>query len=230
MGRGPADRQWPSRGHGLRRTAKERIQFNDDTSGSAAARLHPRRRRRDLPEIRRLLFEGKQREAEKLAMEHFMSVPSGRSPTSPSATFHGVPRSRQVDRLSPPAGPRLRRRHDRYRDDGVTFTREVFASSPTRRSSCASPPTRPGPINFTATLRASHSAASTKAAGETAHAGRRPDRGEFRGDDVTDIESAIRFEAQLQVPAEGGKVHDRGGIEVAGADAARCSWRRQRAT
>lgn len=68
-------------------TAEERIQFNEDTlwvgkphdySHEGAAKY--------LPQVRQLLFDGKQREAERLAMEQMMSVPLARCPTSPSAT------------------------------------------------------------------------------------------------------------------------------------------------
>jgi alpha-L-fucosidase 2 len=54
----------------------ERLQFNEDTLWTGGPRDYSHPGARDhLPTIRRLLFEGKQREAERLAMEHFMSVP-----------------------------------------------------------------------------------------------------------------------------------------------------------
>ena len=57
-------------------TADERIQFNEDTLWAGGPRDYSHPGAADvLPEIRRLLFEGKQREAEQLAMEKFMSVP-----------------------------------------------------------------------------------------------------------------------------------------------------------
>ena len=57
-------------------TAAERIQFNEDTLWAGGPRDYSHAGAAgSLPEIRRLLFEGKQREAEALAMEKFMSVP-----------------------------------------------------------------------------------------------------------------------------------------------------------
>jgi alpha-L-fucosidase 2 len=56
--------------------AEERIQFNEDTLWTG----QPHEYQRDgaaeyLPQIRQLLRDGKQREAEKLAMQEFMSEP-----------------------------------------------------------------------------------------------------------------------------------------------------------
>ncbi len=57
-------------------TANERIQFNEDTLWAGGPRDYSHPGAADsLPEIRRLLLDGKQREAEKLAMEKFMSEP-----------------------------------------------------------------------------------------------------------------------------------------------------------
>ena len=57
-------------------TDEERIQFNEDTLWTGGPRdyTHPDASEY-LPVIRKLLFEGKQKEAEALAMERFMSVP-----------------------------------------------------------------------------------------------------------------------------------------------------------
>ena len=57
-------------------TAEERIQFNEDTVWQGEPRSYANKgSRRWLGRIRSLLFQGKQREAEELAMERFMSVP-----------------------------------------------------------------------------------------------------------------------------------------------------------
>ena len=75
-------------------TDSERIQFNDDTlwvgrphdySHDGAAE--------HLPAIRKLLFEGKQADAQRLASEHFMSTPLRQMPYQPfgdlTLTFAG---------------------------------------------------------------------------------------------------------------------------------------------
>ena len=76
----------------------ERIQLNEDTLwfGEPHDYAHPGAAA-CLPELRRLLFEGKQREAERLASERFMSVPLRQAPYQPCAEIrlafpgHGEP-------------------------------------------------------------------------------------------------------------------------------------------
>ncbi|MBN1845687.1 MAG: glycoside hydrolase family 95 protein [Sedimentisphaerales bacterium] len=55
---------------------KERLQFNEDTLWTGIPRYyHHPEAYKSLPTIRQLLFEGKQREAERLASDEFMSIP-----------------------------------------------------------------------------------------------------------------------------------------------------------
>ncbi|HOA53007.1 MAG TPA: glycoside hydrolase family 95 protein, partial [Thermogutta sp.] len=71
------------------KTDCERIQINEDTvwAGSPHDYSHPGAAKY-LPEIRRLLFEGKQEEATALAMEHFMSVPLRQMPYQPCCDLY----------------------------------------------------------------------------------------------------------------------------------------------
>lgn len=56
---------------------KDRIQFNEETLWTGGPRNYNHKGAANyLPELRRLLFEGKQEEAEKLATEHFMGMKS----------------------------------------------------------------------------------------------------------------------------------------------------------
>ena len=65
-------------------TENERIQFNDDTLWFGEPHDYSHKgAAKHLPEIRRLLFEGKQREAEDLAGREFMSVPLRQTPYQP---------------------------------------------------------------------------------------------------------------------------------------------------
>ena len=205
-------------------TDRERIQFNDDTLWIGSPHDYSHQGAAEyLPEIRRLFFEGKQREAEKLATEHFMSVPIRQIPYQPfgdlSLQFPGHDKPtdyrRQLDIDAAVATTR-------YRVDGVTFTREVIASAPDNAIAVRITADTPGRIGFTATLSSVHPGALTRAAGENRLALVGDMTGvKYRGDDGTDIESTTRFEAQLQVSVEGGKVTvSDAAIEVAGADAA----------
>jgi alpha-L-fucosidase 2 len=95
-----------------------------------------------LPAIRKLLAEGKQKEAEKLAGEYFMSAPLRQYSYQPLGDLrlkfvgHDQPAEyrRQLDLDAAVATVR-------YQIDGTTFTRDSFASFPDRSSSRGSPPT-----------------------------------------------------------------------------------------
>jgi len=79
--------QWAPGRDDIRGTARERIQFNEDTVWTGAPHNYARAGAfRTLPAIRQLLFEGKQKEAEDLAMKEFMSDPLRRKRTRPLAT------------------------------------------------------------------------------------------------------------------------------------------------
>ena len=95
-----------------------------------------------LPQIRKLLLDGKQRDAEKLASQRFMSVPLRQEDYQPFVdlvlTFPGHDQCedyrRQLDISQAVASVS-------YRVGDATFTREAIASSPTRSSQSGSPAT-----------------------------------------------------------------------------------------
>jgi len=200
----------------------ERIQFNEDTlwfgephdySHEGAAEY--------LPEIRKLLFEGKQAEAQKLASQHFMSVPLRQTPYQPCGdlklTFPGhadaTDYRRQLDIDSAVSTVS-------YKINGVAYTREVFASHPDDVIAVRISADKPGQVSFTATLDTVHEEKSLVAAGKRQLALRGRVRKEH-GRYGKIIENPLRFEAHLQVSTEGGSygVTDEG-IEVQAADSA----------
>ena len=111
---------------------RERIQFNEETlwTGGPHDYSHPGASE-NLPAIRELLFAGRPRDAEKLAMERFMSVPLRQMAYQPfgdlSIDFPGheafadYERSLDLERALSTV---------RYKVGGTTFHREVFASHP----------------------------------------------------------------------------------------------------
>jgi len=196
--------------------AVERIQFNEDTvwAGRPHDYSHPGAAAHLAP-IRRLLFEGRQAEAEALAMREFMSVPLRqkayqafgalvlRFPHLREAGVHGYRRSLDLDTAL--AGTR-------FVHEGVTYTREVYASWPAQVVAVRLSADRPGLISFTAALESAHRDARVAADGdELLLSGR-----------VAGAETdAIRFEARLAVLNEGGtRAIAAGGVTVTGADAA----------
>jgi len=203
-------------------TENERVQFNEDTlwfgephdySHEGAAEY--------LDEIRKLLFAGKQGEAQNLASQHFMSVPLRQTPYQPCGDL----------KLSFPGhadATDYRRELDidaavstvSYKVGGVTYTREIFASHPDDVIVVRVSADQPGQVTFTATLDTLHEEKSLVAAGKRQLALRGRVRKEHGRYGKT-IENPLRFEAHVQVSTEGGsyRVSDEG-IDVKDADSA----------
>lgn len=190
----------------------ERLQFNDDTIWTGQPHeYHHEGAARFLPEIRRLLAEGKQKEAEALAMDKFMSIPIGQRTYQPFGDL--------IIALPPqPKVADYRRELDldaavartRYRCGDVLFTREAFASHPDQLIAWRIAADRPGSISFTARLESPHRSASAHACA--------PDELALAGDVAPD---GVRFEARIKAIADGGRViSDDKGIRIEGANAA----------
>ena len=143
----------------------ERIQFNEDSLWTGEPHDYSHQgAAKYLPQVRQLLFEGKQRQAEQLASEHMMSVPLRQEKYQPFGDlklhFEGHQNAsdyiRQLDLDSAFATVR-------YTIDGVTYTREVFSSYPDQvivvRVSCD----KPGALNFSATIDSPHKETQTLA-------------------------------------------------------------------
>lgn len=204
-------------------TAEDRYQLNEDTlwCGGPHDYAHDGAAQY-LPQIRQLLFESKQNEAQQLAMEHFMSVPLGQMPYQPFGdlvlTFPGHEKAeayrRELDLDTATTTTT-------YRVNGVTYTRQAIASWPDQviivRIGCD----HPGAINFTATLTSPNQDVQTQACdGDTlAIFGRARDY-KARGD-YGIIPGVVRFEGRCRVLVNGGKVSaDDRQITVANAGAA----------
>lgn len=187
-------------------TVRERIQFNEDTLWAGGPRDYTHAgAAAHLPRIRKLLFEGRQREAEKLAMEHFMSDPLRQMPYQPFGDVllelpgheKAIEYRRCLDLDSGVATTR-------YRVGDVTYTREVFASFPDQVIVIRLAADQPGSLDFVARLASPHPGAAIKALGpDTLVLSGRP--GKFFYKRLhREFDSPTRFEARLQVRAQGG--------------------------
>lgn len=111
---------------------QERIQFNEETlwTGSPHDYSHPGAHEY-IDTIRMLILNGNAREAEMLAMEHFMSVPLRQKAYQPFGDlfleFPGHDNYSDYER-SLDIGQAIC--HTKYTVDGVVYKREVFASYP----------------------------------------------------------------------------------------------------
>jgi alpha-L-fucosidase 2 len=188
----------------------ERIQFNEYTVWTGHPRSYANPGSSEhLPEIRKLLFEGKQKQAEDLAGKEFMSIPLGQMAYQPCGDlwfdFRGL------DNVS-----NYRRWLDldtatqttEYEADGVKFRREVIISHPDRALFLRVSADRPGKIHGRVRLTSPHKGASTSVAGN--------DRLVLRGQVQAD---GIRFESIAKVEVASGSVSTTGDqLEVANAD------------
>lgn len=195
--------------------AHERIQFNENTvwTGEPHDYAHPGAAK-FLDPIRQLLFEGRQKDAEDLAMKEFMSVPLHQKAYQAFGDLHldfpdvgesdisGYRRDLALDTAISSV---------EYTFKGVTYRREIFASHPAHVMVVRLTASRPGSLSFDASLKSAHTAADVRAtpAGEISLTGA--------------VEaSAIRYQARLRVEAQGGSLQasPEGGIMVKNADSA----------
>lgn len=202
--------------------ADERIQFNEDTLwvGGPHDYTHPGAAE-VLPELRRLLFDGKQAEAERLAMERFMSLPLGQMPYQPTGDLH-------IQRAAAAPATDYRRELDldaavattSWREGETRYTQRVLASYPARAIVVHLEADRPGSVNFEAALSSPQADVTTEVRGDTLILrGRARDFEAGRSGGV--VPGQVRFEVRMRACVEGGQaVGTDKALEVRGADAA----------
>ena len=195
---------------------QERIQLNEDSlwSGKPTERDKPDAAEY-LDEARRLIFDGKYAEAQKLVQEKIMGIRLEKG-VSTYQTLGDLELSFQGHQ----AASDYRRELDldsatakvSYRVDDAAFTREVFSSAVDQATVIHLAYDKPGRITFNANL-SRPSAAQVK----TAESGGIVMSGHANGGD------GVKFEAQLKVIPEGGKltITDDGGLRVENADSAK---------
>lgn len=194
--------------------AHERIQFNESSvwTGEPHSYAHPGAYR-VLPQLRELLFQGKQKEAQDLAMREFMSIPLTQKayqafgdltldfPGIEDAGSSAYRRALDLDKASASV---------EYVEHGVTYRREVFASWPDQVIVVRLTASKPGSVSFQAGLKSAHDGASIDVlpGGDLVMSG-------------AVANSAIRYEARLHVTVSGGQRKGPAGrIVVTGADSA----------
>ncbi len=192
---------------------KERIQFNESTvwNGEPHDYAHPGAYK-SLGRIRELLFQGKQAEAEKLAMDVFMSEPLRQKtyqafgdlmldfPGLSAVSATGYRRELNLeDALE----------STQFALNGVTYRRDVFASWPAQAIIVRMTASKPGSISLRAALKSAHTNSRIEAVS---------DRELAMSGQVED--SVIQYQARLLVRPEGGSVKAKDGdIMISSADA-----------
>jgi len=180
--------------------ANDRLQFNEDTlwAGGPRSYAHPGAAKH-LAKLRELLLAGKQREAERLASEHFMSVPLRQMPYQPFGDVklefdghdHVAGYRRSLDLETAIA-------RTQYKLGGGAFTREVFASHPDRAIVMALEASEPKALNVSVLITSPHQESKSEVADDKTLelTGRVAD---VRTPEGETLPSAIRFAARLRV-------------------------------
>ena len=189
----------------------ERVQFNEDTLWKGQPHDYVRAGAREqLGEIRRLVAEGKTKDAEKLAREKFLSDPVRQKAYQPFGDlrfeFPGQENfsdyRRELDLDAAPA-------RVSYSSDGVTYKREAFASFPDQAVVLRFTASQPGRVSFTLRLDSPHTNSQTAAIA--------PETLALTGQIGT---NGLRFEARVCVLATGGQTVTNGNsVSVQKADA-----------
>jgi alpha-L-fucosidase 2 len=195
---------------------EERLQLNEDTlwAGGPYNPVNPQARAA-LPEVRRLVFEGKYREASRLIRAKVMSKPLGQMPyetagdlilTFPdSASVGNYRRDLNLDTAVATV---------QYTANGTRFARQVLASPLDQVIVVHLAADKMGAVNFTAGLQTPQKAAVETEAGNTLVMS--GVNGNAQG-----IKGALKFEVRARVLAVGGSIRSTSNsVSVANADSA----------
>ena len=203
---------------------EERLQLNEDTlwTGGPHDYNNPEALKY-LPEMRRLIFEGKEKKAEELGGKHMMGNPVRLQAYQPFGDLrihflgHGHVMEYGRELFLDEALVRIN-----YRVGDAVITREVFASHPDQVIVVRLSAERLRRISFDATLTSPHEGATTGGLGDdtlrlTGQLGsRKPDKnwnGAWDGE-------GLKYESRVRAIVEGGSVTTRDGkLEVRKADA-----------
>jgi len=210
-------------------TASERIQFNEDTLWRGKPHDYVREGALEvLPEIRRLVFEGKGGEAGRLAREKAISDPVRQLPYQPFGnlrlTFPGHEQATDYRRALD-LGTAIAT--TTYRVGDVVFKREAFASYPDRVIVVRLTASKPGQINFTLRMDSPHTntlvAVDVRRRKPSQSTSPPPHVGGYGNLALTGSLQAdgLRFESRVQLLAESGSINSPdGSVAIAGANSA----------
>ncbi len=201
---------------------EERIQFNHDTLWAGKPRSYSNPGAVEvLPELRELLFDGKQKDAEDLAMERFMSKPMRQAPYQPFGDlvleFPDLGTATNYQRALDLDGALAT---TEFTAGGIAFKRSVFASHPDGVIAVRLEADQPGALNLTARLTTLHEKATVidRFDGRTLRMNGVVD--DFKRENKKKnwksfFEGTVEFEARLRAEVEGGTlVVEDNGIKI----------------
>jgi alpha-L-fucosidase 2 len=194
---------------------RERLQLNEQTlwDGYARDRNNPDALGA-LPEVRRLLFEGKNEEAARLAGATMMGRPERiTSYQSLGDLWIQTPSVAEVSEYRRELDIDSAIARVRWVRDGVTYSREVFSSWPDQVLVVRLSADRPGKIDATLSMTRQQDATCP------VEPNRLILRGQVYCKDEKGVQRGMKFESQVLVADRGGKIsEDEGKLAIAGAD------------
>src|ERR1051326_94576 len=178
-------------------TTNEHLQFNEDTLWTG----HPHEYEHEgaakfLPQIRQLLWDGKQKQAKDLAMREFMSVPIRQKAYQPFGdVWLSFPDHTNINNYRRELDLDSAIAKVSYESGGVTYKREIFASHPDQVIVWRISASKPGKLSFTVGVTSPHQSSAVVA--------QEPDQLVLRGEVE---EGGLAFESRVRIVTEGGKV------------------------
>ena len=190
------------------RPDKDRIQFNHDTLWAGAPTTYSRPQAHEhLQKVRDLLFQGKQKEAEKIVLKNCVSDPLRQAPYQPFGDLYlEFPKFNNVTQYSRSLDLDAATVTTRFNSNGVNYKRTVFASHPDRVIVVRLEADKPESLSFDALLSTPHkkSSSNIKIDDKTLGLNGVPD--DYKNRNKTVFPGTIAFEARLKVESEGGMV------------------------
>jgi alpha-L-fucosidase 2 len=195
---------------------QERLQLNEDTlwAGGPYDPVNPEARDA-LPEVRRLILDGKYREADRLISAKVMAKPLRQMPYQTAGDLLlDFPEVKTAENYRRELNLETAIATTSYTSEGVRFSREVFSSPVDQVIVVHLTTDKPGQISFTAHFKTPQRAVATnESSGTLVLSG-------VNGD-ADGIKGAIKFMARLGVKVQGGNTTASGdSISVKGADSA----------
>jgi alpha-L-fucosidase 2 len=180
---------------------KEKIQLNENTvwAGQPNRNDNPEAREA-LPQVRKLIFEGKYKEAQDLVNQKFISKVSNGMPYQTVGDLHLVfPGHEHYSDYYRELDIAKAVETTRYTADGVRYESKVFASFPDQVIIVRMTADKSGSINFSAAMnRPASVTVSTKGNSELILSGVTSDRDSVKG--------KVQFQAHVKILTEGGSV------------------------
>ncbi|NQV31340.1 MAG: glycoside hydrolase N-terminal domain-containing protein [Phycisphaeraceae bacterium] len=197
--------------------AKEHIQFNEDSLWTGQPQDYQHAGAADvLSEIRQLLFDDKQKEAQDLAGKRFMSQPLRQEWYQPFGDLHlAFDGLGEISDYTRSLDLNTATSHVSFTAGKVKHTRELFASFPDQVMVLRLTADKPGQLNFKATLTSPHEQNRLIRIDDHTLA----IKGRVTHQSKTGTASKLRFEARLHVLAPNRQVKvDESGIRIDKAD------------